>query len=68
MQVEEGGDSMDFLKLKDSELVQKVPNLKRYDHAEYIQFRMEPLPRIRNIEIERIKVADCFIPKYAKCF
>lgn len=31
---------MDFLKLKDSELVQKIPNLKRFDHAEYIQFRM----------------------------
>lgn len=56
------------MNLKDSELVQKVPNLKRYDHAHYIQFRMEPLPKVRDIEIERIKVSEVFIPKYAKCF
>lgn len=67
-QVEEVVDTMDFLKLKDSELIQKVPNLKRFDHPEYIQFRMEPLPKVRTIEIERIRVVDCFSPKYAKCF
>jgi antiviral helicase SLH1 len=29
---------------------------------------MDPLPKVRDIEIERIRVMDCFSPKYAKCF
>ena len=54
--------------MKDSDLIQKVPTLKRHDHPEYIQFRMEPLPNIAKPEVERVRVADFVTGKYARCF
>jgi hypothetical protein len=37
--------------MKDTALLQKIPNLKRRDHAKYIEFRLEPLPKMRDIHI-----------------
>ena len=34
--------------MRDNELIQKIPTLKRYDHTEYIQFRMDPLPKLNS--------------------
>lgn len=54
--------------MRDNELIQKVPTLKRFDHPEYIHFRMEPLPKIDKADVERIRVSDFVVGKYSKCF
>jgi hypothetical protein len=33
-------DAIDFLKMKDNELVLKVPTLKRIERAEYVHFKL----------------------------
>lgn len=66
---EEATTALDFLEMKASELALKIPTLKRFDKPEFIMFRMEPLPKLRqHEEIERIRVLDFIGPKYSKCF
>ena len=55
--------------MRDNELIQKIPTLKRYDHTEYIQFRMDPLPKLNSEnDVKKIPVHDFVGPKYKKCF
>ncbi len=54
--------------MKDNELTLKIPTLKRYERAEYVQFKLEPLPKLNTDHIEKIKVSDFCDPVYAKCF
>ena len=54
--------------MKDKDLIQKIPTLKRVDYPEYIQFRMEPLPNSTKPQVEKVRVVDFCVGKYAKCF
>jgi hypothetical protein len=46
----------------------KVPTLKRIDEPKYIQFRLEPAPRLRKTETTLIKVSDYIARQYHACF
>ncbi len=61
-------DEVNFLKMTNQEITLKVPTLKRMDEAEYIQFKLEPGPRIRKVETQKIKVSEYIHPAYAPCF
>jgi len=43
--------------MTNQDLVLKVPTLKRHDHQEYIQFKLEPPPKIRMEEHPRVKIS-----------
>lgn len=54
--------------MQDSDLTKKVPTLKRIDHAEYIHFRLDPLPKLNTDDIKRIKISEVIPKEYQKCF
>ena len=46
----------------------KVPSLKRLDEPEYIQFRLDPAPRIRKTETKFIRISEVIPREYYACF
>ena len=46
----------------------KVPTLKRIDEAEYIQFKLEPLPKVLKERTTLINIKEKIHPQYFSCF
>lgn len=50
------------------EISLKIPSLRRFDYAEYIQFTLEPTPRVRTVETTFIKISERMPPQFTPCF
>ncbi len=56
------------MEAKTNTLVQKIPTLRRIDRLEYLQFILEPMPRIDHAKVEKIRVAEHIPGKFLECF
>lgn len=54
--------------MTNQEIALKVPSLKRMDEPEYIQFKLEPMPKVRRTENKSIKVSDHIAQHFHACF
>jgi antiviral helicase SLH1 len=65
---EEELGEVNFLKMTNQEMTMKIPTLKRTDHAEYIQFRLEPPIQVREKMTKFVNVKEQIDRMFRDCF